>query len=141
MNKNKFVFLLLTTCIYLTGCSNKDAEQEAEILTRPIVSCDGMQAADGRAYVDGNSLHIQATVTAPRKISTYRLHESTKVLPNEPSVEVYELRGFFGQDYEKDEYISQIDVQMALSDYIVPGEIVIVCREGSEALIRITLDR
>ena len=140
MNKNKFVFLILTIFISLTACSKKNAEEENEILTRPILSCDQMHAENGNAYVDGNSLHILATVTAARKISTYRLRESTKVTPNNPSIRLYELQGFFGQEYEEDAYTSQIDVKMALSDYIVPSEIVIVCREGGNPLIHITLD-
>lgn len=140
MNKNKIIILLLVFSFILAGCSNKDAEEEAQILTRPIITCDGLEAENGRAYVDEDSLHISATVTAPRKISTYRLHGPTRVLDSEVPVEVYELQGFFGQEFEEEEYTSQIDVQMALSNIRVPHEIIITCKEGDSALIRITLD-
>ena len=139
MNKFIFTLLCIILCAGLSACSNKDAEEEAEILTRPIRTCDGLQADNGRAHVDGDSLHISATVIGSRSIATYRLHGPNKSLSDGPSVEVYELQGFYGQDFEEEEYVSQIDVQMALSEFTVPNEIIIKCREGDQPLIRILL--
>ena len=141
MNKTRIILLLLTLSAGLLGCSNKDKEEEAEILTRPIRTCEGLRTDNGRAYIDGDSLHISATVAAPRKIATHRLHGPTGSLAGEQSVEVYELHGFFGQEFEEDEYISDIDVQIALSNISVPNEIVIKCKQGDQTLIRIPLDK
>lgn len=135
----RLIILLLSACIVLSACSNKDAEEEAEIVNRPIKTCEGLQAENGRAYIDGESLHISVSVTAPRKISTYRLHGPTSVPDSDPSVNVYELNGFFGQDYEEDEYVTQLNVLMPRPDS-TPQEIVIKCRDN-KALMRITLDR
>ena len=140
MNKTKIILLLIALSTTLIACSNKDSEEESEIFARPITTCDGLVAENGHAYVDGDSLHVSATVTAARKISTYRLHGPTRVVDSELPVEVYELRGFFGQEFEEEEYVSQIDVQMALSNIQVPHEIIITCKQGETALIRIPLD-
>ena len=140
MTETKTTLTLIALAILLSGCSNKDGEEEAEILTRPITSCDGLVADNGRAFIDGDSLHVSATVTASRKISTYRLHGPIRVLNSELPVEVYELHGFFGQEFEEEEYTSQLDVQMALSNIHVPREIIIKCEQGDSALIRIPLD-
>ncbi len=139
MTKTNTLLLLIALSFSLTACSNKDSEEEAEILTRPITSCEGLAADNGRAFIDGDSLHISATVTAPRNISTYRLHGPTRVIDSELPVEIYELRGFYGQEYEEEAYTSQIDVQMALSNVRVPHEVIITCKQGDAALIRIPL--
>ena len=94
---------------------------------------------NGRAYIEGDALYIAATVTAARRIATYRLHGPIANLTGEQSIDVYELHGFFGQDYEEDEYISEIDVQMALSGDRIPREIVIKCKDDKQALVRIPL--
>ena len=135
----KLIILLLTVSVIPGGCANKDAEEEAEIVNRPIKTCDGLQAENGRAYIDGESLHISVTVKAPRKISTFRLRGPTRVPDSNPPIEVYELNGYFGQDYEEGEYVTQVGVVLARSDS-APQEIVIRCMQGDNALIRIILD-
>ena len=140
MNKNNIIIFLLTLSVWLAGCSNKDADEEAQVLIRPIRTCDGLQAKNGRAYIEGGALHISVTVTAPRLISTYRIHGPTTVSTDYPPIEVYELNGYFGQEYQEDEYTSQIDVVMARSEDIAPGEIVIRCKQGETTLVRITLE-
>ena len=140
MNKTKTTLLLIALSTTLLACSNKDSDEESEIFARPITTCDGLVAENGRAFIDGDSLHILATVTAARKISTYRLRGPTRAVDSELPVELYELQGFFGQEFEEEMYVSQIDVQMALSNVQVPHEIIITCKEGKTALIRIPLD-